>query len=391
MVNNSKVLIGGKSPKYILKKYGSPLYVYDANVIQKRCKLLKQHFPNVNFYFACKANTNPEIVRLIFKQGFGIEAVSPGEISVARDVGVPFSRISFTCGSISEDELVSVAKQGVRVYLDSLGQVEIFGKNFRGKEISVRLNQGIGAGHHPHVITGGPDSKFGIDITHIGKLNNLANKYKLKIVGLHQHIGSNILDVPTFLMAFKALCNTALSFSDLRHLNFGGGFGVPYAPSEKKLNLELLGEKVVRQISIFTKKYGRPVEVSFEPGRYLVAEAGMLLVTVNDIKRNPTKVFVGVDSGFNHLLRPAMYDSYHDIVNTTHPNNKKEKVTIVGNICESGDIFAKDRLISTPENGDVLAIQDTGAYGYVMSSDYNLRKRPKEILVKGNNIKIISS
>lgn len=388
-MNKKKILIGKVSTSELAKKFGTPLYVYDKNLIKERCRELKRNLPGVILYYACKANTNPEIVKLIFGEGFGIEAVSPGEIKVARKAGVPVSKLAFTCVSIDEDELVWVAKQGIRIRLDSLTQVERFGKHFPGREISVRLNQGIGAGHHAHVITGGPDSKFGIDVSQVGQLKKIADAYKLRITGLHQHIGSNILEASMFLKAMKALFDTAFLFPDLKKLDFGGGFGVPYRPAEKSLDIETLGRKMKTMISNFRRQYGRDVEMSFEPGRYLIAEAGYLLVQVNDIKRNPTKTFVGVNSGFNHLIRPAMYGSHHEILNMSNPGAKPEKVTIAGNICESGDVFAKNRMIANPKIGDILAIKNAGAYGYTMSSLYNLRPRPREIIVSGNKAKVI--
>jgi len=382
MVRMQRILIGTFSPQRLLQKFGSPLYVYDAEMIQTRCQELKKAFPRMRLYYACKANTNAELIRLIVGAGFDVETVSPGEIATARRVGVPLSRIVFTCGNVSERELVSIVRSGVVVHLDSLTQVEIFGKHFPGRTISVRLNQGIGAGHHAHVITGGPESKFGVDITHVPKLQALAKKYRLRITGLHQHIGSNVLDAAIFLKAMDALFKTALRFPDLKHLDFGGGFGVPYAPGEKRLSIQKIGRAVQARTKQFFSQYGRKIELSFEPGRYLVAEAGSLLVTVNDVKRNPRKTFVGVDSGMGHLIRPAMYGSHHEIVNATHPHNKKERVTVAGYYCESGDVLAKDRLIPTPEIGDILCIKNTGAYGYVMSSGYNLRERPAEVLVQ---------
>src|SRR3989344_4438617 len=299
----------------LTQEFGSPLYVYEADVIRARCREIKKAFTGIDLYYACKSNENPEAVRIITKEGFGVETMSPREVALARKTGVPISRIAFTCGSISEVELVSMVRKGIRVHLDSLVQVERFGKNFPGREISVRLNQGIGAGHHAHVITGGPESKFGVDITHIPKLQALAKKYRLRITGLHQHIGSNVLDAAIFLKAMDALFKTALRFPDLKHLDFGGGFGVPCPPGEKRLSIQKIGRAVQARTKQFFSQYGRKIELSFEPGRYLVADAGSPLVTVNDVKRNPRKTFVGVDSGMGHLIRPAMYGSHHEIVN----------------------------------------------------------------------------
>jgi|SRR3989344_2183018 len=372
----------------LAREVGTPIYVYDASIIKERCGELKRNLSGINLYYACKANTNIEVIKLIYRSGFGIETVSPGEIAAARRAEVPISKITFTCGSISEKELVSVVRQGIKVHLDSLHQVEIFGKNFPGKEISVRLNLNIGAGHHSHVITGGPDSKFGIDISKIKELKILAKKYSLHITGLHQHIGSNILSIPIFLQAMNALLKTAFHFPDLKYLDFGGGFGVPYKPEEKRLDIKLLGEKIKKEYANFTKKYGRKLTISFEPGRYLVAEAGHLLVEVMEIKNNPTKTFVGVNSGMNHLIRPSMYDSYHEIENlSAEKKRKKEKVTIAGNMCESGDVFAKNRKVAKPKLGDILSVRNAGAYGYAMASEYNSRPKPKEFLISGNKIK----
>ncbi len=357
------------------RRFGTPLYVYDLGVIRDKCRQLKDSFSGASLYYACKANSNLEVIKTIYREGFGIETVSPGEIKAARRAGVPVSKITFTCSSIDEKELVWVVRQGIRVYLDSLRQVEVFGKNFPGREISMRLNQGMGAGHHSHVITGGPESKFGIDLALLPQLRPLARKYKLCVTGLHQHIGSNILDAPTFLKAADALIKTASRFPEVEHLDFGGGFGVPYCPGEKSLNIRRLGQEMKRRMSQLNARF------SFEPGRFLVAEAGWLLVKVTDIKRNPKRTFIGVNSGMNHLIRPAMYGSYHEIENLSRRSGKKERVTIAGNICESGDVFAKGRQLALPKIGDVLVIKNAGAYGYAMASIYNLRPLPKEVLI----------
>lgn len=366
------------------KKYGTPLYIYDGAMIVQKCRELKKYLPGAELYYACKANTNAEVMKLIAREGYGIETVSPGEIKAARRAGAPVSKITFTCSSVNEGELVAVVKQGIRVHLDSLHQVEIVGKHFPGSKISVRLNQGIGAGHHSHVITGGPNSKFGIDIVQLPLLARLTKRYRLRVTGLHQHIGSNILDAAMVMKAIKVLLATAMTFPDLEHLDFGGGLGVPYRPEEKSLDIAAFGKKFTAARTEFLKQYGhrRSVAMSFEPGRYLVAEAGVLAVKVNDIKRNPTKTFVGVNSGFNHLVRPAMYGSYHEIVNITHPRGARERVTVAGNICESGDVFAKDRTIASPKINDILIIKNAGAYGYTMSSDYNLRPKPREVVIE---------
>jgi len=376
-------------PKEMLEEFGSPLYAYDAAIIRARCAELKEAFPDFTLYYACKANTNPSVVALIYKEGFGIECVSPGEIAVAHEAGVPIADIAYTCGSIHESELVEVVNLGIRMHLDSLTQVEQFGKHFPGRDISVRLNLGVGAGHHEHVITGGPDSKFGIDAANIDGLKALAEKYKLRITGLHQHIGSNILEVDTFIEAMDVLFEAASRIPELEHLDFGGGLGIPYNPGEARLDIAALGTAVSERVKRFTEETGRTLKMSFEPGRYLVAESGTLYVTVVDIKDNSEKTFVGVDSGMGHLVRPAMYGSHHTIDNVSRPDAPQKKVTIAGYYCESGDVLAKDRMLPMPEIGDILAIRNAGAYGYAMASDYNLRPRPAEVLLDGETVSLI--
>ncbi|OGG58339.1 diaminopimelate decarboxylase [Candidatus Kaiserbacteria bacterium RIFCSPHIGHO2_01_FULL_55_17] len=377
-----KFLVNDRAARVLVRRHGSPLYVYDAKTIRARCRELKKAFPFMRLYYACKANTNPEIVRLIAKMGFDIETTSPGEIAVARKAGVSVSRISYTCAAANEKELISIVQQGVGVHLDSLSQVEAIGRRFPGRDISVRLAHGVGVGHHAHVVTGGPESKFGIHVTHIPQLKKLALKYDLRITGLHQHIGSGGIFKPSVLLeAVDSLLEIATQFPHLEHVDFGGGFGIPYSPAEKRLPINELGRKMRARAKKFTREYGRVVEMSFEPGRYLVAEGGILLVSVTDIKRNPRKTFVDVDSGMGHLVRPIMYDSYHEIENVTHPRHRKERVTVAGLYCESGDVLAKNRLLPMPELGDILAIKNAGAYGYVMSSEYNLRPKPKEIVL----------
>jgi diaminopimelate decarboxylase len=244
---------------------------------------------------------------------------------------------------------------------------------------------------HSHLRTGGSESKFGIPVTHIPRLKSVVEKYKLKITGLHHHIGTtSYTNAKILSQAMSLLFNVAYQFPDLKHLDFGGGFYVNYKPTDKPIDIKAMGSAAEKLGKQFFKKYGRTIELSFEPGRFPICEAGTLYVTVTDIKDNPgNKCFIGVDSGMGHLIRPALYDAYHQIENISRPRAKKVRATIAGNICESGDFFAKNRLIARPEIGDMLAIHNAGAYGYMMSSDYNLRPRPAEILVDGSTARII--
>ena len=379
-----KFRIGKVFAEELTRKFGTPIYAYDKAIILLRAKELHRALPWADLRYACKANTNPRILKIVRGAGFGIEAVSLGEIEVALGAGFRPEEISFTCGNVSGKELRSVAEKKVLIHLDSLGQLETFGRLRLGREVSLRVNQGIGAGHHRHVITGGPESKFGIDISRLDRARSSAKKHGLKIIGLEQHIGSNVLEARTLLQAMKKLLETARQFPDLNSLDFGGGFGVPYRPDEKRLDLNSFGREAKREVEKFELEYGRKMRIVFEPGRYPVAEAGTLLVTVTDIKKTPSRTFVGVDSGFNHLIRPALYGSYHRIRNASRPSGKKRKVTIAGNLCESGDLFAKDRLLPECRVGDTFAILNAGAYGYAMASRYNSRELPREILVDGS-------
>lgn len=368
----------------VARRFGTPVYVYDAGRIQVQAEALKQHLPFASFFYAMKANSNPAILRLVRQLGLGVETMSRGEIRLARSLGFSKERISFTASSISEDELRFAARYAGRVHLDSLHQLELWGRLRLGEEISLRLNQGFGAGRHQHVITGGPGSKFGITLADLPRARQLAARYKLRVVSLQQHIGSNILDAGIILRAARSLFAAARDFPEVHFLDFGGGFGVPYKPEEQPLDLVRFGEGFAVLRDRFARREGREVACAFEPGRFLVAQAGTLLVRVTDIKQTERHLFVGVDSGFNHLIRPAMYGSYHHIDNLSRTRGPRVRATVVGNICESGDIFAKDRELVRPRIGDVLAVRDAGAYGFAMASFYNMRPLPREILMTPN-------
>jgi len=364
--------------------YGTPVYVYEQTVIEAQCQKLRRHFPNVAFHYAMKANSNPVILKVIRKQGIGAEAVSLGELALAKKTGFKATETSFTCASLTEDELSSAAASGARVHLDSLTQLETWGRRALGREVSVRLNQGIGAGHHAHVITGGPHSKFGITLEDIPEALRIADTYGLAITGIQQHIGANVLDAKVFLTSVRVLLKTAQRFPDLSHIDFGGGLGIPYAPGENQLDLKRVGKEFKILTSAFRKSIGRQVSFAMEPGRFIVAESGSLLVSVVDLKKTSAHLFAGVNSGFNQLIRHAMYGSYHSIENLMRTRGTKVSVSIAGNVCESGDLFAVDRPMIRPEIGDILAIRNAGAYGFSMASTFNMHALPRELLVSGS-------
>lgn len=367
------------------EEFGTPVYVYEEENIRRQLDSLEQgitYYPK-RILYAVKANFNSHILRILKEGGVGIDAVSPGEIALALRVGFLPKDILFTGNNITDEEMDFAVEKGVLLNIDSLSRLEKFGQKYPGQQVCVRINPDVGAGHHDHCITGGPKSKFGIWYSEVKEIKRIAENYELEIVGIHEHIGSQILEVDKFLMAMEVLLRVAPSFPNLEFIDFGGGFGVPYKPGEKPLDIKELGRKMSERFKDFCREYRKKLTLVIEPGRSLVAEAGYLLTRVNTVKRNPDgRVFVGVDSGFNHLIRPAMYGSFHPITNISNPGGEKEKVDIGGNLCESGDKFAEDREISRVKEGDLILIGVAGAYGYSMSSIYNLRPRPPEVLVK---------
>lgn len=379
----NQLFFGNRSASELVAEFGSPLYVYEIETIRRKFRELATTIPYepLHIHYACKANTHDGILRVLKSEGARIEAVSIGEVQRAMDAGFVADEIIFTCSNLTVAELHWLVDHLIRVNLDSLGQLETWGRLKPGSKVSIRLNQGIGAGHHDHVITGGPDSKFGIDISQIDDAKKIALEHNLHIAGIHQHIGSNILDPEIFMRAIETLLVTARQFPGLDYIDCGGGFGVPYRPDEHALNMTLLGARIGAALNAFAGEYGSRPEIIFEAGRYIVCESGTLLVSVTDIKKTPYKTFVGVNSGFNHLVRPAMYGSYHPIINASRVSGPEAVVTIAGNVCESGDLFARDRSLPISEVGDVLAILNAGAYGFSMASAYNSRALPKEILI----------
>jgi diaminopimelate decarboxylase len=370
-------------------QFGTPVYVYDQRTIRGKISAFDEAM-TMPFWllFAVKSNFNPVIFEIIRKAKTNkalmcVDAVSPGEVALALKTGWEPRCIVFTGNNASDEEVRFAVDNGVMVTIDSLSLLRRMGRMYPGARVWVRFNTLIGAGHHSHCITGGPKSKFGIWRSQVDETKRIAKRHGLKIVGAHQHIGSQILNHETLIRAANALLPIARQLPDLEFVDFGGGFGVPYRPEEKPLDLRAFGRAFDEIFSRFCEKYGKKLTPCFEPGRFLVAESGILVVRVTTVKKNPDgRVFVGVDSGFNHLIRPAMYGSYHYITNLSNPLGPERKVTVVGNLCESGDKLAEDRSIPNPREGDILAIHAAGAYGFSMSSNYNLRPRPPEVLIR---------
>lgn len=395
-VRGEKLWVGGCALEALAEEFGTPLYVYDEQIIRSQFRLLHGAFPDPrpDIHYAMKANSNPAILRILQEEGAWIDAVSAGEVRLARSAGFPAERILFTGNNTSVEEIEVCLKQGVNVNLGSLSVLERTASRNPGGKVSIRVNPGVGAGHHAHCITGGPDSKFGIWYEKLEEALELATRHNVRLIGVHSHIGTGIYTAEPMLEAMELLLRCASRLPDLEFIDFGGGFGIPYRPDQPTLHHEELGAEMQRRFQAFCKSYGRPLTMKIEPGRFLVAPAGTLLVRVTDLNETPQHCFVGVDSGFNHLVRPTMYGSYHHIVNASRPQAPEKAVTVVGNICESGDIFSRspqgiDRPIPAPELGDCLGIRDAGAYGMSMSSQYNTRARPAEVLVRDGSARLI--
>ncbi len=386
-VVGSHLYVGSVRADRIAEAYGTPVYVYDGEVVEENYLRLRRAigYRDLEIMYACKANSNVGVLRILRDLGSGLDAVSPWEALLGVELGFPRERILFTGTSVSDEEMRFVRGElGVLVNVDSLSQLRRYGRLFPETEVSVRVNLGFGAGHHRYAVTGGL-SKFGVPPGQLGAVGDALREHGLRLVGLHTHIGSGILDAEPFLEAARRLLELASRFPDLEFVDVGGGFGIPYGPSERPLDVELLGGELAKLVEDFASRYGH-VRLRVEPGRFIVGSAGVLLTRVVDVKEvevgGARKVFVGVDSGMNHLIRPALYGARHEVVAATKADWPRVlRADVVGNICESGDVLAADAELPEVEEGDVLAIMNAGAYGYSMSSNYNLRPRPPEVLV----------
>ena len=342
-----------------------------------------------------KANPNVWILNILMNEGAWADVVSPGEIHLALKAGFPPKRLLFTENSVSDDEMRYALSKGVLINVESLSQLERLGRMAPGTDISVRFNIYVGAGHHSHVITGGTESKFGIDWDRAQEVRSRAQESNLRVRGVHCHIGSGILDAGKFVDAVQNLLSTAATFEGLEFIDFGGGIGVPYRDEESEIDLPTLGEQLLDQYRSFCTSYGEKPALALEPGRFLVAQAGTLLCTVTCVKKGRKYRFVGTNTGFNHLVRPAFYGSYHRIDPVEPRDGKTEPVVVTGNLCESGDVFTRNEEGILPRElprlveGDLLAIRNAGAYGFAMASRYNSFPLPAEILVSGKTAKLI--
>ena len=383
-IKNNKLYISNINVEKLAQKYGTPLYVYEKEKIQQRYNdwINNIKYNKLKIHYAIKANENADVLKFLLKIGSNVETVSKGEVKHALKIGYKPSQIIHTCANIEKEELKFIIKNNITINVDSLRQLEWFGQIKPNGKVGLRINRGFGAGAHKHLKTSGPNSHFGVYFNQVNKAKEISEKYNLNIIGIHQHIGSGSLKTNDLIKAIKFILQTAKEFKNLEYADFGGGFGIPYKPKDKGINMKKVGKEIVNIFKNFNKKYGKELTFIFEPGKYIVGEAGYLLFKVVDIKHTPAKKFIGVNSGFNHLIRPMMYDAYHQVINASNVDGKeKEVVSIAGNICENGDVFAHDRKLSSCSEGDIIAILNAGAYGFAMSSNYNLRDKPKEILI----------
>lgn len=396
-IENSN-FFAGNNPEEIAAKYGTPVYVYNEKILRDRmakvAKVITKYPYTANY--SVKANTNIHILKLALEEGLNCDAMSVGEITLLLKAGFPSERIFFVPNNVAPYELAFALKNKVMTSLDSLSQLELFGEVCNQMNIpagerkcAVRINPGVGAGHHEKVVTGGKKTKFGIAEYDIPHIFEIASKYGVRIAGINQHIGSLFMDPQPYLDAVTNLLRIAEQFDNLDFIDFGGGYGIPYHKlnDEKDFPMEDFKARLEPILDEFVARYGKTPLFKSEPGRFCVAEGSVILGRVHATKENSGIQFAGTDVGMNVLVRPSMYDSHHDIEvirdGNILPRNEADLVvqTVTGNICESGDILAKDRPLPKLEEGDLICILDTGAYGWSMCSTYNSRPRPAEVLI----------
>ena len=387
-VSNEKNFFGNSNPIQLSEKFGTPLYVYNENILRKRCRELKGliSYSNFTVNYSLKANSNLELIRIVRSEGLRADAMSPGEIYINLLAGYKPEEILYISNNVNEEEFKYAIQAGVKISVDSVSQLKTFGRINPGGKVAFRLNPGVGAGHHEKVTTAGQKTKFGIEMNNIPEVKKIIKEYNLKLIGINQHIGSLFMNGEAYLESTGNILSIARQFDSLEFIDLGGGFGIPYnkQADEPRLDLKELGGKLSVIIHEWVLDYGKEIEFKIEPGRYIVAESSILLGKVNAVKTNYNIKYIGTDLGFNVLIRPVMYDSHHDIEiyrENDIPSIKEETVNIVGNICETGDIIARDRKLPEIIENDILGVLDSGAYGFSMSSNYNCRLKPAEVLI----------
>ncbi|PVX49371.1 diaminopimelate decarboxylase [Balneicella halophila] len=367
----------------LVDKYDSPLYVYDADKIEEKYNILIDGFSNVEklkLNYAMKALSNISILKIFKKLGAGLDTVSIQEVKLGMKAGFAPEEIIFTPNGVGFEELEQAVELGVQINIDNISILELFGQKYPEVPVCIRINPHVMGGGNRKISVGHIDSKFGISIHQLPLMLRVVENTKMRINGIHMHTGSDILDIDTFIIASNILFNAATSFKNLEFIDLGSGFKVAYKDGDIKTDIKQLGEQLSTRFNKFCEDYGRSLTLMFEPGKFLVSESGKFLAKVNVIKQTTSSVFAGVNTGFNHLIRPMFYDAYHHITNISHPNGRKRFYSVVGYICET-DTFASNRQISEISEGDILCFHNAGAYCFSMSSNFNSRYKPAEVLL----------
>ena len=382
----------GTSPEALLSQFGGPLYVYHERILRERCRQMKTLVPYPRFTadYSVKANTNLALLKIVHEEGLHADAMSPGEMTLLLAAGFQPEEIFFVCNNVSPEEMAFAVERGITVSVDSLSQLETFGKRFPGAAVAVRFNSGHGVGHHEKVTTAGKHTKFGISGDEAQEVKAVVKRHGLKLVGINQHLGSLFMEPETYFLGSSVLMDLATQFEELSFIDLGGGFGIPYHKQEGQQPLDLVPiyARLGAMMEAFSARCGRQITFKVEPGRFIPAECCVLLGTVWATKENSGTRYVGTDLGFNVLQRPVMYNSYHELEVYRNGQLLAEPYdqiqTVVGNICETGDILAKNRPLPLIQEGDILGVMDAGAYGFSMASSYNSRPRPAEVLLPLN-------
>lgn len=388
--------IANVSAPDLATRFGTPLYVYDAAVIRRQIERVTRAFARLPFqpFYAMKANSNRSILRLVHRGGFGADAVSPGEIFLAKHAGFSAEEIWFTCSNVSDEDLRGIDDARIVINLNSMSEVDRILALGLPNPVALRVNPDVGAGHHADVVTAGGGVKFGIDLAEIDEARKVLEDAGHNVVGLHAHIGSGIDQLAPLLESARRLLQLSTAFGNLRWLNFGGGISVPYRPDEKEFPIDEYGAELTHIAERLLR--ARDLTAILEPGRYVVAQSGALLARVTSKRLSGGMFWIGCDTGFNHLVRPSKYGAYHHIVNAVKRDAAREELVVAGNLCESGDVFTRDadgsivpRSMDRTQVDDLIAFCDAGAYGFSMASHYNARLLPAEVIVDGSDVDLV--
>ncbi len=381
-INNQYQFDGGLTPQFLADKYECPLYVYETSIMKHQYDRLYNAFgvKNLKINYACKALNNINILKYFKSLGAGLDTVSIQEVHVGIKAGFAPQDIMYTPNCVSIEEINQAVEYGVKINIDNLSILEQFGEIHPQYPVCVRINPHIMAGGNSKISVGHVDSKFGISFHQLPHIHRIVSTHNMKIEGVHMHTGSDIMDIDVFLQGAEILFEVAKEFKNLSYIDFGSGFKVPYKTDDIETDIEELGEKITKRFNDFCKEYGKEISLEFEPGKFLVSEAGTFLVKSNVVKQTTSTVFVGVDSGLNHLIRPMLYDAYHNIINVSKTEGRQRIYNVVGYICET-DTFGVNRKLHEVTEGDILAFKNAGAYCFTMASNYNSRYRPAEVLI----------